>query len=149
MTGRTSSWRWKHYGTASVVAAGLIAGSAVLGAPAASATASTRSVPPSAPSSTSQTTATTRTVHPLRAHRARRTPLTAAVVAKVKAAVLAKYPGATVRRVGTDLHGVYTARLVATAGVHVVVKVSKTFTIISVHEFGHAMTARSAVPATK
>jgi hypothetical protein len=149
MTARTSALRWKHYGSASLVAAGLVSGGLLLGASGASATESSTSPAPSASSSTSQTT--TSTVHKAHPRHWRGTPLTGPVADKVKAAALAKYPGATVRRVDTDSHGVYEAHLVTTAGTHVTVKVSKTFTVTSVrtsaratgHDAGHTARAGS------
>ena len=57
------------------------------------------------------------------------TPLTGTTAAKVKAAALAKYPGATVDRVETDFDGVYEAHVTTGAGVHVTVHVDKSFTV--------------------
>jgi uncharacterized membrane protein YkoI len=74
----------------------------------------------------------------------RGTALTAPEVANVTAAVLAKYPGATVRHIVLDAHGVYRARIVTTDGQRVTVKVSKTFTVVSAHVSGHNKTAAEA-----
>jgi hypothetical protein len=57
------------------------------------------------------------------------TPLTGTTAAKVKAAALAKYPGATIERVETDSDGVYEAHLTTKAGDHVTVAVGKSFTV--------------------
>ena len=131
MTGRTSALRWKHYGSATLVAASLISGGALLTAPAASATESATSAP-SATSSTAQPAAATGTTHRSRLRHVKSTPLTGDIAAKVKAAALAKYPGATVRRVDTDSHGTYEAHLVTTAGRHITVKVGRDFAVRNV-----------------
>ena len=57
------------------------------------------------------------------------TPLTGTTAAKVKAAALAKYPGATVERLETDSDGVYEAHLTTKAGDDLIVQVDKSFTI--------------------
>ena len=48
---------------------------------------------------------------------------------KVRAAALAKYPGATVLRVETDSDGVYEAHLETTGGQRVTVEVDKAFKV--------------------
>jgi hypothetical protein len=48
---------------------------------------------------------------------------------KVRAAALAKYPGATVLRVETDSDGVYEAHLITTGGQRVTVEVGKDFKV--------------------
>jgi hypothetical protein len=55
--------------------------------------------------------------------------LTGTTAAKVKAAALAKYPGATVERVETDSDGVYEAHVVTSAGDEVIVQVGKDFAV--------------------
>jgi hypothetical protein len=55
--------------------------------------------------------------------------LTGGTAAKVKAAALAKYPGATIQRVETDSDGVYEAHLVTTDGQRVTVEVGADFTV--------------------
>src|SRR3954453_7844765 len=57
------------------------------------------------------------------------TALTGTTAAQVKAAALAKYPGATVERVETDSDGVYEAHLTTKAGDHVIVQVDKSFAV--------------------
>lgn len=57
------------------------------------------------------------------------TPLTGATASKVKAAALAKYPGAAIDRLETDSDGVYEAHVVTAAGDHVIVQVGKTFAV--------------------
>lgn len=66
------------------------------------------------------------------------TPLTGTTATKVRAAALAKYPGATVDRVETDADGVYEAHIVTKAGDHLVVQVNKTFKVTGTETFaGH------------
>src|SRR3954451_14357927 len=55
------------------------------------------------------------------------TALTGTTAAKVKAAALAKYPGATIERVETDSDGIYEAHLTTKAGDEVTVQVDKSF----------------------
>ena len=55
--------------------------------------------------------------------------LTGDTATKVRAAALAKYPGATVLRVETDSDGVYEAHLATTDGRRVTVEVDKAFKV--------------------
>jgi hypothetical protein len=55
--------------------------------------------------------------------------LTGDTASKVRAAALAKYPGATVLRVETDSDGVYEAHLTTADGQRVTVEVGKDFTV--------------------
>ncbi len=55
--------------------------------------------------------------------------LSGETASKVRAAALAKYPGATVLRVETDSDGVYEAHLVTTSGQRVTVEVGKDFKV--------------------
>lgn len=64
------------------------------------------------------------------------TPLTGATAAKVKAAALAKYPGATIDRLETDSDGVYEAHIVSTAGSDVIVQVGKDFSVTGTQQGG-------------
>ena len=57
------------------------------------------------------------------------TPLTGTTAAKVKAAALAKYPGATIDRLETDSDGVYEAHVTTKAGDDVIVQVGKDFAV--------------------
>lgn len=57
------------------------------------------------------------------------TPLTGDTADKVKAAVLAKYPGATFVRVETDSDGAYEAHIMTKDGKPVTVEVGKDFTV--------------------
>jgi len=55
--------------------------------------------------------------------------LTGTTADKVRAAALAKYPGATIQRVETDSDGVYEAHLTTSAGTRVTVEVGKDFAV--------------------
>ena len=63
-------------------------------------------------------------------------PLTGTTAAKVKAAALAKYPGASIIRLETDSDGVYEAHLTTTAGDNVTVEVDKAFKVTETHTGG-------------
>jgi hypothetical protein len=147
MTASTRISRRKSYGIAALAGAALISGGLVFAAPMASASdVGTSPSPASATSTADPTTPAPTTPATHRSHRqhVRGTALTAPEVANVTAAVLAKYPGATVRHIVLDAHGVYRARIVTTDGQRVTVKVSKTFTVISSHVSGHTETAAEA-----
>jgi hypothetical protein len=55
--------------------------------------------------------------------------LTGDTKSKVEAAVLAKYPGATIQRTETDSDGVYESHVVTTDGQHLIVQVGKDFAV--------------------
>ena len=61
-------------------------------------------------------------------------PLTGATADKVKAAALAKLPGATILRLETDDGGVYEAHVRKSDGTEVEVKVNKAFEVTAVEE---------------
>jgi uncharacterized membrane protein YkoI len=63
-------------------------------------------------------------------------PLTGTTAAKVKAAALAKYPGATIERVETDSDGVYEAHITTKAGDEVTVQVDKSFAVTGTEASG-------------
>src|SRR4051812_29885080 len=64
------------------------------------------------------------------------TALTGTTAAKVKAAALAKYPGATIERVETDSDGIYEAHLTTKAGDEVTVQVDKSFAVTGTQTSG-------------
>ena len=82
----------------------------------------------SASAATGTTGTTTSSQSASRGH-AGETPLTGTTAAKVKAAALAKYPGATIDRLETDSDGVYEAHVTTKAGDNVIVQVGKDFTV--------------------
>ncbi len=59
------------------------------------------------------------------------------IAAKVKAAALAEYPGATVVRVESDSDGVYEAHLTKADGTPVTVEVDKSFQVTAEEQPGH------------
>ena len=64
-------------------------------------------------------------------------PLTGTTAERVKAAVEAKYPDATIERVETDSDGVYEAHIVTTDGEELVVQVGKDYSITGTQTGGH------------
>jgi hypothetical protein len=64
------------------------------------------------------------------------TPLTGTVADKVRAAALAKYPGATIERLETDSDGDYEAHLTTKAGEHLVVEVDKAYAVTGTEQGG-------------
>src|SRR3954453_6194347 len=94
----------------SLVACGLAAGGTLAGVGTASAASPT-------PSATSSTT------------KVAETPLTGATLASVKAAVLAKYPGATFGAVTTEDTGGYEAHITTAAGQSVTALVNTAFAV--------------------
>ena len=124
----------KRWGTgAAMLAAGLVAGGVLAGsltANAASGDTGTGS------SSTTQQPAPLNPGDPTKSQRPDEHLLTGDTAAKVKAAVLAKYPGATIQRVESDSDGVYEAHLVTKAGQNVTVEVDKAFTVTGTESMG-------------
>ena len=126
---RTSAKRW---GTAAAFLAAGLAGGVVL-AGTVSANAATSSPSPSATSSTTGGDQQPN-LDPTKPMRSDETLLTGDTAEKVRAAALAKYPGATVERVETDSDGVYEAHLVTTDGTHVIVAVDTSFAVTGTQE---------------
>jgi uncharacterized membrane protein YkoI len=110
----------RNLASVTLVACGLVAGGTIAALGTANAADSTPS-----PSSTGSTAA-----------RPAETALTGDTLSKVKAAVLAKYPGATFTRVETDSDGVYEAHIVTSAGQATTVEVDKAFAVTGT-EAGH------------
>ena len=113
-----------------LVAAGVVAGGVLATAVGASAVGGSPSPGP-----------TTRPAHPDAGgpdgrQRPAETPLTGDTADKVKAAVLAKYPGATFVRVETDSDGAYEAHITTQAGAPVTVEVGKDFTVTGEEQGG-------------
>ena len=135
-TTRSSAKRWGS--AAALLAAGLAGGIVIAGT--VSANAATGSPSPSASSSTSTPSGiqppsgSSSSTGTQGQGRPAETELTGDTAAKVKAAALAKYPGATVDRVETDSEGVYEAHLTTTDGKHVIVAVDTSFTVTGTQE---------------
>jgi hypothetical protein len=123
-----SARRWGA--AAALVAAGLASGIVLAGTVTANAADSTPT--PSATSGSTAGTApgtATTPIDPSKSQRSDETLLTGDTADKVRAAALAKFPGATVERVETDSDGVYEAHIVTTDGKHLVVAVDKSFAV--------------------
>ena len=133
---RSSAKRWGS--AAALLAAGLAGGIVIAGT--VTANAATGSPSPSASSSTGAPSGiqppngSSTTTGGQGQSRPAETELTGDTAAKVKAAALAKYPGATVDRVETDSEGVYEAHITTTDGTHVIVAVDKSFTVTGTQE---------------
>ena len=63
--------------------------------------------------------------------------LTGDTKSKVEAAVLAKYPGATIQRTETDSDGVYESHIVTADGQQVIVQVGEDFAVTGTQTGGH------------
>jgi hypothetical protein len=73
------------------------------------------------------------------------TLLTGDTAAKVKAAALAKYPGATIQRLETDSDGVYEAHI-GSGGKSLVVQVGKDFAVTGTQTMGQGRGPGPAAP---
>jgi hypothetical protein len=114
---------WRRYGgAAGLIASGVVAGGILAGT--FSASAATTATP--AAGSGSSPAATVDQSQPQRSDEKL---LTGATKAKVEAAALAKYPGATIVRTETDSDGVYESHVVTSAGQRTIVQVGKDFTV--------------------
>src|SRR3954452_24360642 len=71
---------------------------------------------------------------PSKPQRSDETVLTGTTASKVTAAVLAKYPGATIVRVETDSDGVYEAHITKADGTQVAIEVDKSFAVTGVEQ---------------
>ncbi|MCW2712351.1 MAG: hypothetical protein JWR64_1209, partial [Marmoricola sp.] len=78
-------------------------------------------------SAATTTTGTASSVEASGGGHAGETALTGTTAAKVKAAALAKYPGATIDRLETDSDGVYEAHVTTKDGGELIVQVGKDF----------------------
>ena len=111
-------------GAAGLIGAGAIAGGILAGTLSASA-AGTSTATTAAPSTSTSGSA----ADPSQPQRSDEKLLTGTTKAKVEAAALAKYPGATIERTESDSDGVYESHIVTSAGDHVIVQVGKDFTV--------------------
>jgi hypothetical protein len=116
----------KRWGTgAAFLATGLVAGGVLAG----TLTANAASSPTPSPGSGTAQQAPLNPGDPSKPQRADEQLLTGDTASKVRAAALAKYPGATIQRLETDSDGVYEAHLVTKDGQPVTVEVDKSFTV--------------------
>jgi len=125
----------KRWGTgAAFLASGLVAGGVLAGSLTANAASTDSGTSTSSGTTTQQ--APMNPGDPTKSQRPDEHLLTGDTAAKVKAAALAKYPGATIQRVETDSDGVYEAHLVTSAGQQVTVEVDKSFTVTGTESMG-------------
>ena len=125
----------KRWGTgAAFLASGLVAGGVLAGSLTANAAGTDSSTTTSGTTTTRQ--APMNPGDPTRSQRPDEHLLTGDTAAKVKAAALAKYPGATVQRVETDSDGVYEAHLLTKAGSPVTVEVDRSFAVTGTEAMG-------------
>jgi hypothetical protein len=128
-----SSTQVRKYGSmAALVAGGVVAGGILAGTLTASATDTST---PTA-TATDQAPSNPNSGDPSKPQRSDETLLTGSTAAKVKAAVLAKYPGATFVRVETDSDGVYEAHITKADGTEVAVEVDKSFAVTGEEQRG-------------
>ena len=118
--GRPRGWRRP----AAFAAAGVLAGGILAGTLSASADSSNGTG-----SGTGNGRPGTGRVDESKSQRPDETLLTGDTADRVRAAALAKYPGATIQRVETDSDGVYEAHLVTTGGERVTVEVGEDFAV--------------------
>jgi Na+/alanine symporter len=129
MENKPRNWR-RFGGAAGLIASGVVAGGILAGT--FSASAATTTAP--AASSSSSTSATADQSQPQRSDEKL---LTGDTKAKVEAAVLAKYAGATIVRTETDSDGVYESHIVTAAGQQTIVQVGKDFAVTGTQTGGH------------
>ena len=127
----------KHAGTAGLLAGGLVAGGILAGTLTANAasTDTTTAAPVAAASAAPAPPSNPNPGDPSKPQRADETLLTGDTAAKVKAAVLAKYPNATFTRIETDSDGVYEAHIVD-GGNPLTVELDKSFAITGTEAMG-------------
>jgi hypothetical protein len=123
----------KYASMTALVVGGVVAGGILAGTLTASAT--------DAPSPTTTTTQGEAPTNPnpgdpSKPQRSDETLLTGTTASKVTAAVLAKYPGATIVRVETDSDGVYEAHITKADGTQVAIEVDKSFAVTGVEQGG-------------
>ncbi len=122
---------WRRHGkAAALVASGLVTGGLLAGTLTANA-ADTGPSPSSGSSSSAQTDR-----DESRSQRSDEQLLTGETADKVRAAVLAKYPGATVQRVESDSDGVYEAHLVTADGGRLTAEVDRSFAVTGEEQGG-------------
>jgi hypothetical protein len=125
----------RYAGMAALLGGGLVAGAVLAGTLSASADTSTPSTSSTAPGY-GGAPANPNPGDPSKPQRADETLLTGSTAAKVKAAVLKKYPGATFVRVETDSDGVYEAHITKADGTPVTVEVNKSFAVTGEEQGG-------------
>jgi hypothetical protein len=127
---------------AAFLASGLVAGGVLAG----TLTANAASTPSPSPGSGTTQQAPLNPGDPSKPQRPDEKLLTGDTAAKVRAAALAKYPGATVQRVETDSDGVYEAHLLTKDGQCVTVEVDKSFKVTGTETRGPGRGAGTGGP---
>jgi hypothetical protein len=128
-----SSNQVRKYGSmAALVAGGVVAGGILAG----TLTASATDTPTPTATATDQAPSNPNPGDPSKPQRSDETLLTGSTAAKVKAAVLAKYPGATFVRVETDSDGVYEAHITKADGTEVAIEVDKSLAVTGEEQGG-------------
>ena len=130
---RSALTRWGRPGA--FAAAGLVAGGLLAGSLSATA-ADTPTTGTDGSSGTATAPPLAGNGDPSQPQRSDEELLTGSKADKVRAAALAKYPGATVIRIETDSDGVYEAHLTTAAGQPVTVEVDKSFAVTGVEQGG-------------
>ncbi len=121
-------WR-RRGGMAALVAGGLLAGAVLAGTLSANAADTTTSTTGQYGATAPGAPPARGTVDESKSQRPDEHLLSGDTATKVRAAALAKYPGATVLRVETDSDGVYEAHLTTAGGQRVTVEVGKDFKV--------------------
>jgi hypothetical protein len=119
--------RWS--GAVALAASGLLVGGVLAGTLTASAASTTTSAAGSYAAAAPGAPQARGTVDESKSQRPDEHLLTGDTASKVRAAALAKYPGATVLRVETDSDAVYEAHLITASGQRVTVEVGKDFKV--------------------
>jgi hypothetical protein len=121
---------WRRWtGRAALAAGGLLVGGVLAGTLTANAANTTTSAAGSYAAAAPGAPQRSGSVDESKSQRPDEHLLTGDTASKVRAAALAKYPGATVLRVETDSDGVYEAHLTTTSGQRVTVEVGKDFKV--------------------
>ncbi|MCW2505198.1 MAG: hypothetical protein JWO79_3482 [Actinomycetia bacterium] len=135
MTNDPPQPRWRRYAAgAGLAAAGLIAGGILMSAVGANAQATGTAAATGSGGYAAPGAQGTRDES--KPQRSDEKLLTGTTLDKVKAAALAKYPGATIQRAETDSDGVYEAHLVTSAGKRVTAEIGKDFTVTGEESMG-------------
>jgi hypothetical protein len=122
-----STKRWQRWtGGAGLVAAGVVAGGILAGTLSANAADTTTG---SSTGTSTQSSTSRPTGDPSQPQRSDEQLLTGDTKSQVEAAVLAKYPGATIERTESDSDGVYESHVVTTDGSHLIVQVGADFAV--------------------
>ncbi len=135
-TGERRGWR-RWGGPVALLAGGLLAGGLLAGTLTASAASTTTSAASPYVAAAPAAGRPGGAVDESKSQRPDEHLLTGTTASKVRAAALAKYPGATVLRVETDSDGVYEAHLTTASGQRVTVEVGKDFKVTGLETPSH------------